>query len=143
MRIALLLATLLLASCSQTPDKKENQAPSTTEAGVGTTTAAAATGEFKPLDGSGKVFPLSKAFAGHIAALVKTKPTTPKPGPRPNAAPRGIITVNGKGYSYFGTLWQDDKEYWDSLQLREFWKFLNEHPAEEIPNFEPSKAGKP
>ena len=147
MRIIPLFAALLLASCSKetekTPAKDEQKQVPPTEGAGGAATTAAATGEYKSFDGSGKVYPLSKAFAAHIESLAKTKPTTPASGPRPSALPRGIITVNGKGYSYFGTLWQADKEYWDSPQLREFWKFLNSHPLEEIPEFEPSGAAKP
>lgn len=137
---------LILASCLEAPDKAPvKQSTGTAEAvtSPAATPSAPATAEYESRDGTNKKYPLSKAFATHLAALVKTKPTTPKPGPRPNAAPAGIITVNGTGYAYFGTLWHKDKEYWDSPQLREFWKFLNSHPAEEIPNFEPAAVAKP
>lgn len=50
---------------------------------------------------------------------------------------------NGKSDAFHGSLWQGDKEYWKSPQLGESWRFLNEHPAAEIPKFEPGGAGKP
>ncbi len=153
MRVILLLAALLSAACTEAPAKKPAGAAGAAEtkesppAGSGGESASAAmataaTGDYAAFENRSKKFPLSKSFAEHIAALVKTKPSTPS-GPQPNALPRGIITVNGKSYTFFGSLWQDDKEYWKSPQLEEFWKFLNEHPAGEIPSFEPSAVKKP
>jgi len=105
--------------------------------------AAGATAEFEFFHAPDKKYPLSKALAAHLAALVKTKPTTPAPGPSPNALPYAIITINGTGYTYFGSLWKDDKVYWKSPQLDEFWKFLQSHPAAEISGFEQGKVAKP